>query len=194
MPEREDITEEEGAPPADAPSDDPSPDDGLQTVGHSDQTSPTTADGGAEAGAAAEPDWQDLALRKAAELENLRKQTAQRVQKATRDGMRRVAVELLPALDDFERALAHAEAEEGDEEHNLTKGIRLVQQKMVAALQHAGIEPFSPAGEPFDPHLHEAVASQPADGVASGTVIEVYQAGYRLGDDVLRAAKVVVAA
>jgi molecular chaperone GrpE len=140
-------------------------------------------------------DWQDLALRKAAEVENLRKQTAQRVRKASRDGMRRVALELLPALDDFERALAHAEAEEGDEEHHLTAGIRLVQQKMVAALQRAGIEPFSPAGERFDPHLHEAVASQPAaDGVEPGTVVEVYQSGYRLGDDVLRAAKVVVAA
>src|SRR5215831_6607789 len=56
-----------------------------------------------------EPDWHDIALRKAAELENVRKQSAQRVQKATRDGMRRIAVELLPALDDFERALAHAE-------------------------------------------------------------------------------------
>lgn len=141
-----------------------------------------------------EPDWQDLALRKAAELENVRKQNAQRVQKATRDGMRRVAVELLPALDDFERALAHAEAEESDAEHHLTKGIRLVQQQMVNALQRAGIEPFSPLGEKFDPHLHEAVASTPVEGKKSGTVVEVYQAGYRLGDDVLRAAKVVVAA
>jgi molecular chaperone GrpE len=148
----------------------------------------------AAAEAPEEPDWQDLALRKAAELDNVRKQSAQRVQKATRDGMRRVAIELLPALDDFERALAHAEAEEGDAEHHLTKGIRLVQQQMVNALQRAGIEPFSPLGEKFDPHLHEAVASKPVEGAESGTVVEVYQAGYRLGDDVLRAAKVVVAA
>jgi molecular chaperone GrpE len=179
---------------------------------------PTTSDGAHEAQAPEpeealaqdaaveapeEPDWQDLALRKAAELENVRRQNAQRVQKATRDGMRRVAVELLPALDDFERALAHAEAEEEDAgahaaegggSHHLTKGIRLVQQQMVNALQRAGIEPFSPLGEKFDPHLHEAVASTPVEGTESGTVIEVYQAGYRLGDDVLRAAKVVVAA
>jgi molecular chaperone GrpE len=140
-----------------------------------------------------EPDWKDLALRKAAELENVRKQNAQRVQKASRDGMRRVAAELLPALDDFERALAHAEAEEGDEEHHLTAGIRLVQQKMLDALRRAGIEAFSPKGEPFDPHLHEAVAQQPADGAQAGTVLEVVQNGYRLGDDVLRPARVVVA-
>ena len=142
---------------------------------------------------AEEPDWKDLALRKAAELENVRKQNAQRVQKASRDGMRRVAAELLPALDDFERALAHAEAEEGDEEHHLTAGIRLVQQKMLDALRRSGIEAFSPKGEPFDPHLHEAVAQQPADGAEPGTVLEVVQNGYRLGDDVLRPARVVVA-
>jgi len=141
-----------------------------------------------------EPDWKDVALRKAAEVENLRKQSAQRVQKASRDGMRRVAAELLPALDDFERALAHAEAEEGDAEHHLTAGIRLVQQKMLEALKRAGIESYSPKGEPFDPHLHEAVAQHPAgDGAQPGTVLEVVQNGYRLGDDVLRPARVVVA-
>ena len=143
---------------------------------------------------APEPDWKDLAHRYAAEADNARKQTAQRVQKASRDGMKRVASEILPALDDFERALAHAEAEEGDEEHHLTKGIRLVQEQMLAALKRAGIESFSPKGEAFDPHLHEAVATTPIEGAESGTVVEVYQAGYRLGDDVLRAAKVVVAA
>jgi molecular chaperone GrpE len=141
-----------------------------------------------------EPDWKDVALRKAAEVENMRKQSAQRVQKASRDGMRRVAAELLPALDDFERALAHAEAEEGDEEHHLTAGIRLVQQKMIEALKRTGIEQYSPKGEAFDPHLHEAVAQQPAgDGAQPGTVLEVVQNGYRLGDDVLRPARVVVA-
>src|SRR3954447_24784474 len=151
-------------------------------------------DAAAEAPEPEEPDWKDLALRKAAELENVRKQTAQRVQKASRDGMRRVAAELLPALDDFERALAHAEAEESDAEHHLTAGIRLVQQKMVDALRRTGIEQFSPKGEPFDPHQHEAVAQQPAaDGAQQGTVLEVVQNGYRLGDDVLRPARVVVA-
>src|SRR3954471_299086 len=186
------ITEEEGVP-AGAPS----ADDGRSNPPDRSVEPPAPEEalaGDAASEAPEEPDWQDLALRKAAELENVRKQGAQRVQKATRDGMRRVAIELLPALDDFERALAHAEAEEPDAEHHLTKGIRLVQQQMVNALQRAGIEPFSPLGEKFDPHLHEAVASKPIEDAESGTVIEVYQAGYRLGDDVLRAAKVVVAA
>jgi molecular chaperone GrpE len=57
-----------------------------------------------------------------------------------------------------------------------------------------GIEPYSPEGEPFDPHHHEAVAQQPVDGAQSGTIVQVYQQGYRYKDEVLRPAKVVVAA
>jgi molecular chaperone GrpE len=191
------IIEEEGVEaPAAAPSDEaePAASDGRSSVPEGHQTPPNAEEEVVEAEVEVEPDWKDLALRKAAELENVRKQNAQRVQKATRDGMKRVASEILPALDDFERALAHAEAEESDEEHTLTKGIRLVQEQMLAALRRAGIESFSPKGEAFDPYLHEAVATTPIEGAASGTVVEVYQAGYRLGDDVLRAAKVVVAA
>jgi molecular chaperone GrpE len=149
---------------------------------------------GSEASLEEEPHWKDLAHRYAADADNARKQAAQRVQKAGRDGMKRLASEILPALDDFERALAHAEAEEGDAEHHLTKGIRLVQEQMLAALRRAGIESYSPQGEAFDPHLHEAVATTPVEGAEPGSVVEVYQAGYRLGDEVLRAAKVVVAA
>jgi molecular chaperone GrpE len=194
------ITEEEGVPagtPSDEVSEGATATDGLPDPPDTGIEPPTDEEALAEDAAVEapdEPDWKDLAHRKAAEVENVRKQTAQRVQKATRDGMKRVASEILPALDDFERALAHAEAEEGDEEHTLTKGIRLVQEQMLAALRRAGIESFSPKGEQFDPHLHEAVATTPVEGAESGTVVEVYQAGYRLGDDVLRAAKVVVAA
>jgi molecular chaperone GrpE len=180
----EKLVDEQGASTEDAPES-PPPEEALAEDAAAEAPEPEAAEA---------PDWQDIALRKAAELENVRKQAAQRVQKAARDGMKRVATELLPALDDFERALAHAEAEESDDEHHLTSGIRLVQQQMVNALHRAGIEAYSPLGEKFDPHLHDAVASQPVEGVESGTVIEVYQAGYRLGDDVLRAAKVVVAA
>ena len=94
---------------------------------------------------------------------------------------------------DLERALAAAEAEEADEEHHLTKGIRLVQQELAAALTRVGIETFSPKGEVFDPNQHEAMAQQPVDGAEPGTVVEVYQAGYKLNVTVVRPAKVVVA-
>ena len=69
----------------------------------------------------------------------------------------------------------------------------MVADELVAALARAGIEPFSPAGEPFDPTEHEAMASQPSEDAESGIVIEVYQQGYRLNGVVLRPARVVVA-
>ncbi len=67
-----------------------------------------------------------------------------------------------------------------------------MQAELLGALERVGITQDAPVGKPFDPHVHEAVAQQPADGVEPGTVTEVFQAGYRLGDEVLRAAKVVV--
>jgi molecular chaperone GrpE len=143
----------------------------------------------------AEPDYKDLYLRAAAEADNVRKRARRDVDAAQARGVARLARELLPSLDNLDRALAHAEAEEADEQHHLTKGIRLVQQELLAALTRVGIEPYSPEGETFDPHVHEAVAQQPGpDGAASGTVIQVYQQGYRYKDEVLRPAKVVVAA
>ena len=61
-------------------------------------------------------------------------------------------------------------------------GIKLVQADVLAALARVGIEPYSPEGERFDPQLHEAVAQQPFEGAEPGTVVEVYQRGYRLGE------------
>jgi molecular chaperone GrpE len=76
----------------------------------------------------------------------------------------------------------------------LTSGIQLVHADVIAALAKAGIERFSPEGERFDPQHHEAVAQQPVEGAESGTVVEVYQRGYRLGEVVIRPARVLVAA
>jgi molecular chaperone GrpE len=141
-----------------------------------------------------EPDYKDLYLRAAAETDNVRKRARRDVEVAQARGVARLARELLPSLDNLDRALAGAEAEEADAEHHLTKGIRLVQQELLGALTRVGIEPYSPDGEVFDPHVHEAVAQTPVEGAQSGTVVQVYQPGYRYRDEVLRAAKVVVAA
>jgi molecular chaperone GrpE len=147
-----------------------------------------------EAGAPDEPDYKDLYLRAAAETDNIRKRARRDVEVAQARGVSRLARELLPSLDNLDRALAAAEAEEADAEHHLTKGIRLVQQELLGALTRVGIEPYSPTGETFDPHVHEAVAQTPVEGADSGTIVQVYQLGYRYRDEVLRAAKVVVAA
>ena len=144
--------------------------------------------------AAERDEYLALAQRTQADFENYRKRMAKETATAQDRGVKRVVSELLPALDNFERALAAAEAEEADEEHHLTKGIRLVQQELAAALTRVGIETFSPKGEVFDPNQHEAMAQQPVEGAAAGTVVEVYQQGYRLSGAVIRPARVVVAA
>jgi molecular chaperone GrpE len=147
----------------------------------------------AEQPAPEEPDYKDKWLRAVAELDNVRKRARRDVDAAQARGIGRLARELLPALDNFERALAAAEAQPENRDHHLTDGIRLVQTELLAALARVGIEPDSPKGERFDPHRHEAVAQQPVDGAEAGTIVEVYSAGYTYGDDVLRPAKVVVA-
>jgi molecular chaperone GrpE len=159
--------------------------------GREEPATPAAQAAPAEAG---EPDYRDLYLRALADIDNIRKRARRDVAAAESRALVRLARELLPALDNFDRALAAAEAEEQDEEHHLTKGIRLVQSDMTGALARMGIEPYWPKGESFDPHHHEAVAQQPTEGVAPGTIIEVYQPGYRCGGEMLRPAKVVVAA
>ena len=143
--------------------------------------------------APAEPDYQDRWMRTAADLENVRRRSRRDVALAEGKGVARLARELLPALDNLDRALAAAEAQPENADHHLTDGIRLVQSELQAALERVGISQDAPVGRPFDPHVHEAVAQQPADGVEPGIVTEVFSPGYRLGDEVLRAAKVVVA-
>lgn len=134
-----------------------------------------------------------LAQRTQADFENYRKRTARDVKAAEARGMSRLARELLPALDNLERALAAVEASGQDEEHHLTEGIRLVQNEMAAALARTGIQGYAAKGEVFDPVHHEAVAQHPVEGFEPGTIVEVLQAGYKLNDAVLRPARVIVA-
>ena len=144
--------------------------------------------------AAPEPDYRDQYLRAMAELDNVRKRARRDVSQAEARGIAKLAKELLPAIDNFARALDAAESQPENRDHHLTDGIRLVQNELLSALARVGIEPDSPKGQPFDPHCHEAIAQQPVEGAKSGTIVEVYSQGYRYRDDVLRPAKVVVAA
>jgi molecular chaperone GrpE len=137
-----------------------------------------------------------LAQRTQADFENYRKRAARETALAKERGATKLALELLPAVDNLERALEHAPAE-SDPAHPgdgaFVSGIKHVHSDVVAALQRAGIERYSPEGEAFDPTLHEAVAQQPVEGAEPGTVVEVFQRGYRMGDSVVRPARVVVA-
>ncbi len=131
-----------------------------------------------------------LAQRTQADFENYRKRAAREAGLAQERGVAKLAKELLPAIDNLDRALKAM----GDEHSQYAEGIRLVHTDLLSALQRVGVEPFSPEGELFDPQVHEAVAQQPIDGVDSGHVAEVFQQGFRLGDSVLRPARVLVAA
>jgi molecular chaperone GrpE len=132
-----------------------------------------------------------LAQRTQADFENYRKRMARDVRAAEARGMGRLAKELLPALDNLERAVAALEA--ADEDHHMTDGIRLVTTELTAALGRTGIEGYAAKGERFDPACHEAVAQHKVDGAEAGTILEVLQSGYRINDSILRPARVIVA-
>jgi molecular chaperone GrpE len=148
--------------------------------------------------AAQRDEYLALAQRTQADFENYRKRVAREAAAAQERGVAALAKELLPALDNLDRAVEEAErgAAESGEEDPMLAGVKLVRAELKAALARVGIESFSPAGEQFDPEVHEAVATAPqgGGGAPSGTVVEVYQQGYRLGESVIRPARVVVAA
>jgi len=125
--------------------------------------------------------------RVAADFENYRKRVARDQESLVTRAHERLVKELLPVLDDLERAL---EAAAQHEEAKLEEGVRLVHRELVEALAREGLVEVETDGQ-FDPHVHEALVSQPSEE-EDGSVIEVLQKGYRLGDRVLRPARVVV--
>jgi len=125
--------------------------------------------------------------RVAADFENYRKRVARDQEGLVARAHERLVKELLPVLDDLERSL---EAAAEHEEAKLEEGVRLVHRELVEALAREGLVEVETDGQ-FDPHVHEALLSQPSEQ-EDGSVIEVLQKGYRLGDRVLRPARVVV--
>ena len=125
--------------------------------------------------------------RVAAEFENYRKRVARDQANLAARAHERLVKELLPVLDDLERAL---EAASEHEEAKLEEGVRLVQRELQKALGKEGLVEIETNGT-FDPHVHEALLSQPSEQ-HEGAILEVLQKGYRLGDRVLRPARVVI--
>jgi molecular chaperone GrpE len=139
-------------------------------------------------------EYLDLAKRTKADFENYRRRMGAEVQAAVGRGKAEVIREVVPVLDDLERALQAAGLDpEGDSDDGLAHGVLLVFRGLRETLSRNGVEAVNPKGEKFDPNLHEALATQAADGAEAGTVIEVMQKGYRLGDQLIRPARVVVA-
>jgi molecular chaperone GrpE len=130
----------------------------------------------------------DRLQRLAAEFDNYRKRNARESAAIVERANERLVKELLPILDDLGRAL---DAAEEHEEAKLEEGVRLVHRALADILAKEGLAEIATDGR-FDPHVHEALLSQPSDE-DEGSVIEVVQKGYKLGDKVLRPARVVVA-
>src|SRR5262245_7267510 len=140
-------------------------------------------------------EYLELAKRTQADFENYRKRMAAEVQAASARGKVELAAGLIGVIDNLERALAAAGVEPGTDKapaEPLAEGFFLTYRELCAALERAGVVSFTPAGERFDPTRHEAVQKVPADGTETGTVVEVTQKGYSLGEQLIRPARVVV--
>lgn len=135
-------------------------------------------------------EYLELAKRTKADFENYRKRMAAEVQAALRRGKGEMARELIDAVDNMERALESA----GESPDGLAGGVEMVLRGMREALTRNGIEAVDPKGEKFDPNQHEALSTMPVEGAEPGVVVEVMQKGYRLEDQLLRPARVVVSA
>ncbi len=128
-----------------------------------------------------------LAQRTQADFENWRKRSARDAAAASQRAKSGLVTELLPVVDNLERAL-----DSGDGGDGLADGVKLVHSELVSVLARNGVVPFDPAGEKFDPAVHEAISMRADEEADSGVVLDVVEKGYRLGDSVLRPARVVV--
>jgi len=136
-------------------------------------------------------DLEDQNLRLQAEIQNMRRRNKQQRETASRYRSQDLAKEILPVIDNLERALETEVTNESGE--TLKEGVQMVLNSFNSALENANVEVVDPKGEPFDPNFHEAYAQVPAEeGQESGIVAEVYEKGYKLHDRVLRAAKVTI--
>jgi len=134
-------------------------------------------------------EYLDLAKRAQADFENYRKRAAKDIASAGGKARAGLIRELLPVVDNLERALSNAA--EGD---GLAEGVRLVLMDLQGVLSRAGVETIEPKGETFDPNVHEALTTRQEEGAESGVVLDVVEKGYRSPDQVIRPARVIVAA
>jgi molecular chaperone GrpE len=135
----------------------------------------------------------DQLLRVAADFDNFRKRTRKDLEQAERRGKEDVLRELLPVFDNLERAVQAAKGSGGPETSAIIQGIEMVLKLFEDAAQRIGIERIPAVGERFDPSIHDAFQQRETDEHPPGTILAEYQAGYRLGERLLRPAAVVVA-
>lgn len=136
-------------------------------------------------------DYYDRLLRKTAEFDNYRKRVDRERVQLAEAAAADLLVELLPLVDDMERALKADPGTEATEA--IRRGVELIHQQLLKTLAKRGVNPIESLGQDFDPHFHQAVTYEPADGRREGEIVEEFSRGYLLGDRLLRPAMVKVA-
>jgi molecular chaperone GrpE len=134
----------------------------------------------------------DRYLRAAADLENLRKRQKREVDEAKFETKSKVLKEMLPVVDNLERAVGHAEKQGGGDPGGIVEGVRLVLRQFAQAFERCGVTAIDAKGKPFDPNLHVAVSQIETGDHPPGTVLEVLQTGYKIGERLLRPSLTVV--
>ncbi len=150
---------------------------------------------GAEAGGDASEEvaaLKDQLLRLQADFENLRRRTLREKEEAYRYGHENLVKDLLPTVDNLERAVEHTRQSEGGDVEGLMQGVELVLRELQGVFGRYGVTEIEADGKPFDPEVHEAMAQAPDDERPPNTVVQVFQRGYQLHDHLIRPARVVV--
>ncbi len=186
--------------PVERPSSDPGEETGRIAVARPEDLAAEAEEAAGEDEVESEPEseldtalrergeYLSLAQRTQADFENFRKRATRDTAAAGERARGGVVKELLPVVDNLERALASANPEEG----HLAAGVKLVHSELIGVLSRSGVEQFDPVGERFDPAEHEALTVRAQEGTDPGVVLDVVEKGYRAGEAVLRPARVVV--
>ncbi|HET8645916.1 MAG TPA: nucleotide exchange factor GrpE [Vicinamibacteria bacterium] len=185
-----------GAPPPDAPES-PAPEEGRGEAAPPEPSGLQPVEGGPQAPLTREQveelrrerdELMDQLLRKRAEFDNFRKRVERDRQAAGLDAVAALLKDLVPTIDNLDRALASPADAAG-----LLQGVDMIRRGLLSVLESKGVVVEDPTGAPFDPSRHQALSHEPAPGHAEGTVVEVYQKGYSFKDRLLRPALVKVA-
>ncbi len=172
----------------------PAPDEGTGDDHDSETSAPEQAEPSIEAQLQTEREraqgYLEELQRERASFINFRRRTEQEKETWTRDANSALIFNVLPVIDDFERARDNIPADQQDSAW--VDGMMLVGRKLLSTLELAGLRPIEAVGKPFDPTVHEAVSVQPVEGQEAGIVLEEYRKGYKIGDRVLRPSMVKV--
>ena len=136
-------------------------------------------------------DQKDSVIRAKAEVDNIRRRSAQDVDKARKFALEKFATEMLVSVDNLERALQNVDKED-DNNKGIIEGLELTLQGLIASLEKFGVKGVDPQDQPFNPEFHQAMSMQVVEGVAPNTVIAVMQKGYELNGRLIRPAMVMV--